>query len=186
MRWMVAIALVCAGCDVEAEPQEHAPVSTSFMGAEPPCPEGAVARGDAPPMGLELWCEKPSGTRHGYHVKWNLDGLVTRREAYADGLRHGLTQLWDDRGRMTHETPYERGREHGEVLRWVFNEDDPVRHSSTAYKHGLMHGWSRSWFGDILINEGERRDGSACGTHKSWHDDGTPKSTKVFPPCEPL
>lgn len=120
MRWMVACAaLAIAGCDVEAGPHDHEPVSTSFMGDEPDCPEATIARGDAPPVGYALWCELPSGTAHGYRVEWYVSGNMRARETWAHGRRHGLLQRWYESGQMERQVEFRDGTACGIDLRWT-------------------------------------------------------------------
>ncbi len=103
MRWMVAIAMLCAGCDVEAEPHDHARESTSFMGDEPPCPERTIAFGDAFPVGHELWCALPSGTKHGYYKRWHPNGIVQMETEYSRGLECGVRRQYKLDGSLQYE-----------------------------------------------------------------------------------
>lgn len=96
----------------------------SYMGDEPPCPAGTVARGDAPPEGHHLWCEKPSGTKHGYSVTWYFGGQVMVRWNWDAGLLHGSSVSWHGNGQKSAELSYDHGVYCGPMTSW--DEDGNV------------------------------------------------------------
>ncbi len=109
---LVLALLVGAGCSGDK----------TAKAVKGPCPAGAELLGDAPPKGVEEWCQKRTAddryVKHGPYRSWFKNGRKKVRGAYRDGQRHGPWREWYRSGQPALEGTYTDGKQTGRWLRW--------------------------------------------------------------------
>ncbi len=124
--------------DEEEEPPppvvEEAPPPPVAEEAPPPveprwkCPKKTKLVGA---MGVEAWCEKKNGKRHGPYTRWDAEGRLEEDGQYENGRREGRWAEFYE-GRIAREGPYRHGKKHG-----VWTARGSGFESETTYKNGV-------------------------------------------------
>ena len=129
-----AVADYFGGSDALAAGDNGAPMgATPYMGGEPACPAGTVARGNAPPEGHHLWCEMPTGTRHGFEVTWCANGQRSYEWTLWRDLQDGVTTAWYCNGNKQYQWTTTKGVQHGRQRFWT---DDGSLSSCACFNDG--------------------------------------------------
>jgi hypothetical protein len=137
--------------------------------AHPPmqltCPPGSEVRGDPPPAGHEVYCEK-DGKRVGLSIRWHHEtDTIAEVQTWKDSKRNGAAAQWDKDG-----SPLEAG---------VYRDDLRTGHWTTFqegkkafegdFLDDLQHGHFVAYAGNgQKQGEGEFRKGQPCGTFQCW------------------
>jgi hypothetical protein len=112
-----AVAAVSPPVENKGPPVEHpAPASAASEGSSPPldgpissCPEGASLAGAPPPSGTALWCQLPSGARHGRYLRFFSSGKRAEEGEFLNGKKNGRwTEFYED-GSPRERTLWRRG-----------------------------------------------------------------------------
>ncbi len=99
------------------------------------CPEGTRKVGDEPPAGLEAWCERDGGVRHGPYRAWHDDGAKSVAGQYQDGQRDGDWAEWHVNGQRKNELSYRAGKPDGRFTEWDESGDVTSR---GVYENGRL------------------------------------------------
>jgi hypothetical protein len=76
------------------------------------CPARTVFAGE---IGVEAWCERKDGKRHGPYTAWDELGRLAEEGEFRAGRRHGQWIEYYE-GAVAGQGPYRRGRKHG---KWI-------------------------------------------------------------------
>jgi hypothetical protein len=113
----VAAVVVSPPVEARSPPAAHRePASAASEAKGPPqegpissCPEGASLAGAAPPAGSALWCQLPSGSRHGHYLRWYPSGKRAEEGEFLNGKKNGRwTEFYED-GSERERTLWRRG-----------------------------------------------------------------------------
>lgn len=99
------------------------------------CPQSTRKVGDEPPAGLETWCEREGGVRHGPYRAWHEGGAKSVTGQYRDGQRDGAWAEWHANGQRKNEMSYRAGKPDGRFTEWDENGDVT---SSGTYENGRL------------------------------------------------
>lgn len=84
-----------------------------------PCPDGTDLHGAPPPDGVEVWCARADGTRHGPSTTWHEDGTIKAAEGrYRDGNQHGVWTWWSAGDSPWRQVAFDNGLRSGRVILW--------------------------------------------------------------------
>jgi serine/threonine-protein kinase len=73
------------------------------------CPEGASLAGAAPPAGTSLWCQIPSGVKHGKYLRWYANGVRAETGDFVNGKKNGRWLEFYADGSEREKTEWRRG-----------------------------------------------------------------------------
>jgi hypothetical protein len=113
----VVVAAVSPPVENKGPPAEpRAASSAASEGTSPPldgpissCPEGASLAGAVPPAGTALWCQLPSGARHGRYLRFFSSGKPAEEGEFLNGKKNGRwTEFYED-GSPRERTLWRRG-----------------------------------------------------------------------------
>jgi antitoxin component YwqK of YwqJK toxin-antitoxin module len=143
----------------------------------PPCPDGAVLTGQAPPAGTEQWCQKEDASKnflkHGKYTSWHKNGQKNEEGEYRENLKEGSWFGWYENGQKRAELKFSQGKEDGPQLTWYQNGQ---KSSEGSMKGGKFQGKWTSWYDNSKKkSEGEFKDGIKDGPWELWYDNGTYK-----------
>ncbi len=138
------------------------------------CPAGTTHAGEAPPAGLEEWCERPDAAgrprRHGPSLAWYDDGGLRQEAHWRDGQLPGAWVVYHRGRRKAEEGAWDAGEREG---RWTFWYASGVREEVVEYRRGVRHGPFASWYPDGRRKaEGRFCGGFQCGRWTTWGEDG--------------
>jgi serine/threonine protein kinase len=86
-----------------------APQATAGDGPISSCPEGASLAGKAPPAGNALWCQLPSGVKHGKYLRWYANGKRAEIGEFVNGKKNGRWLEFYEDGSEREKTEWRRG-----------------------------------------------------------------------------
>lgn len=138
------------------------------------CPKGTERRGDAPPDGLEQWCEGKDafgrGRREGPGRIWYDGGAVWVEQSFAEGLLDGPFVERHRNGKLAREGTYARGRKTGTWRIWF--ESGQLEEQS-EWRDGVEHGpFTAYWPTGARRTEGRYCGGAQCGRWRTFGEDG--------------
>lgn len=90
-------------------PAAPAPAAPASDGPISRCPEGASLAGKAPPAGNALWCQLPSGVKHGKYLRWYANGKRAEIGEYVNGRKNGRWLEFYEDGSEREKTEWRRG-----------------------------------------------------------------------------
>lgn len=138
---VLASLLLATGCAKRAQVEELPEADTRPRVLD--CPDGTLELGNAPPLGLEVWC--------------------AREVVGSQPLRHGPSQAWYRNGRVAAEGAYAEGRRTGH---WTYHREDGSLEKEGAWSEGTETGYWLHYNADgTLAEEGPMVDG---GRHGAW------------------
>lgn len=188
MRGHVAVLLLIAGgCGGgQTPPAESAKFEAPKEPASPErpgwwtagvdvCPDDAVLEGNAPPAGDEVWCQRPTGVKHGRWTWWADDGTKLSEGEYLDDVPHGEWVVWHPNGNRKTQGRYDAGQEVG---RWYGWDEEGYLTTDVTMEAGERHGpWTWYHPNGRKAGEGEFAHGKPHGVWTRWDDEG--RITKV-------
>lgn len=178
---LCAACLALAGCPPktpQTEPMAAGPIHPDLQ-----CPPGTMPAGAAPPVGLEVWCQKPStnGTtwlRHGPVISWHSNEQRRLEGAYLEGKETGAWLYWYPTGTPQQQGSYTMGVRDGV---WTSYHPDGERASEGQYVDGSEHGPWVYWNADLLTRtEGEYVLGERDGTWVDYGPDEQPVRERLY------
>jgi antitoxin component YwqK of YwqJK toxin-antitoxin module len=152
-------------------------IAAALAALPPPalgCPQGAVARGAAPPEGHEEWCEGTDAAgrarRDGPARTFYDDGGLWIEERFREGLRDGPFLERHRNGRPARAGSFARGARTG---RWTIHFDSGAVAEESQWKDGVLHGpFVSFWPGGNRRAEGRHCGGAQCGTWRTFDEAG--------------
>jgi len=121
------------------------------------CPAGDVLKGEPPPNGQEVWCEKTIG---------------------GQPVKDGLFIFWTDSGGKMIEGQYKDGKQDGE---WKTYYETGEKKSIDHYRDGVQQGEHIGWYINGQISaKGQYKDGQPDGVWKRWGPDGIRNWEEVY------
>lgn len=138
------------------------------------CPPGAELRGEAPPDGLEQWCEAPDPAgrprREGPARTWYDGGAPRTEESFREGERHGPFVEYHRNGRKAREGAHDRGRKSG---RWTIWFESGQVEEESAWRGGVPDGpFASFWPGGARRTTGRHCGGAQCGRWVTFDERG--------------
>lgn len=108
------------------------------------CPAGTSIQGMAPPMGDEVWCQKPDGTRYGPWTWWYGEGRPVSQGAYdVNGEPDGEWVGWHENGKRKMQGAYRAGKQHG---RWTMWYESGAPSTDIRFVDGVRQGKWTWWY----------------------------------------
>jgi hypothetical protein len=181
MRWMTAVVVagMLGGCP-KAPPQAEGPLQPTF--GEITCPPGTVVKGAAPPLGLEVWCDRPmpDGTfvRTGPSLQWHGNGQKAAQGSYLAGKREGPWLFWFATGTPERQGTYANGRPDSV---WTSYHPSGDRASEGQMVDGKENGRWTYWNNEVLTRtEGEYILGERNGLWMDFSADDRPMRERSY------
>jgi len=97
------------------------------------CPAGTAPQGAPPPEGVEHWCARPGGERHGWYARWHDNAMKAVAGPYEDGQRHGVWTRWYPDGTLQARARFREGVQHGLMIAWNADGEETAR---VQYRNG--------------------------------------------------
>jgi hypothetical protein len=146
VRWL---ALCLMGCPRKTEipPPPPAPMGHPEL----VCPAGTRPVGYPPPMGLEVWCERPgplaggassATVREGPSIAWHPNEARKAEGSYVDGKPNGPWVTYYATGGPEAQGSYKMGVPDGP---WTTYHPNGSKASSGSYVDGAEHGFWQYW-----------------------------------------
>jgi hypothetical protein len=172
--------LAMLACGPKAPPESAGPPQPAIT--EITCPPGTVATGAAPPLGVEVWCDRPmpDGTfvRTGPAIQWHGNGQKKSTGAYLADKREGPWLFWYATGTPEKQGSYANGREDGV---WTSYHASGERSSEGQMVDGKENGRWMYWDDETLTRtEGEYILGDREGTWIDYGPDDRPLRERIY------
>ncbi|HZH03884.1 MAG TPA: hypothetical protein VEY30_08880, partial [Myxococcaceae bacterium] len=94
---------------VVAAPAAPVAALPKASGVASDCPDDARPLGAAPPQGHEVWCQLPSGLKHGRATRWYATGQKAEEGEYRNGKKNGRWIEWYENGGERARTEWRKG-----------------------------------------------------------------------------
>ena len=173
-----ASAELCPESIPEAIPEEPALVEWWADRAKA-CPSGAVIKGMAPPMGTEVWCEKPDGTKHGRWTWWYGEGRPLSDGALdAEGKPNGPWIAWHESGKRKMQGRYVAGMKDG---RWTMWHENGEPSTDVRFVQDVKSGkWTWWYESGNKAGDGEFLDEKPHGRWTRCSEDGHVTKVEIY------
>ncbi|NZA25579.1 hypothetical protein H0E84_04225 [Luteimonas sp. SJ-92] len=118
------------------------------------------------------------GKVHGVAESYHPDGRVSRRSHFVQGRLHGREERFYEDGTVNRRVDHVDGKRHGQSL--LFTAEGRLVEKA-VYRHDELHGvLTRYGSAGGITEQGSYETGTPVGVHRTWHDDGQPKSVREF------
>ena len=112
--WMFGLSLLSA---CPRAPVEPPPPPPPVGHPDLRCPTGTAASGYAPPLGLFVWCERPTPSggaiKEGPSIEWHSSGARKAEGGYTDGKQNGPWVTYYPEGGPQSQGSYALGKKEG-------------------------------------------------------------------------
>ena len=139
------------------------------------CPKDTTRSGSPPPDGVEQWCERNDGARHGPVATYFPLGGVRGQGMMHEGQKDGLWQEYFADGSLREESEYRRGVPIG---RWSTWTDDGAIVREAIYTSDRERRVTEFRRDGSRMREGVEIDGLAHGEWREWNHDGRARIVK--------
>jgi hypothetical protein len=169
-----------AGCPPKAPPE--APTAQQPVYADIACPPGTLVAGQAPPLGQEVWCQRPNPdgtfTKVGPSITWHSNGRKASEGAFREGKKDGPWLFWYPTGTPERQGTYAFGVPEGV---WTSYHPNGERASEGQMVDGEEHARWTYWNAETLTRvEGEYVLGERDGTWMDFGPDDRPIRERTY------
>ncbi len=176
----MAVAALLAGCP--PKPPPTGPAAPPQVNADIACPPGTLLTGHAPPVGSEVWCQRPNTdgtfTRVGPTLTWHGNGRKASEGAYREGKKDGPWLFWYPTGTPERQGSYANGQPEGV---WTSYHPNGERASEGQMVDGHEHARWTYWNAETLTRvEGEYVLGERDGTWMDFGPDDRPIRERIY------